>query len=104
MAWETRARGTRYYTRSRTVDGRVLREYVGGGLVGELAAMQDAERRAEREAKASAWRKTAEQLAKLDASVASMGAVVKDATVAALQAAGYHQHDRGEWRRRRYGS
>ena len=45
MAWE---RG-RYYTRSRKVNGKVLREYIGRGIAGQLAARLDALVREERE-------------------------------------------------------
>ena len=46
MAWEER-RGRAYYYRSVRRGGRVAKEYVGPGPIGEPTASLDAERRAE---------------------------------------------------------
>ena len=50
MGWD---RG-RYYTRSRKVNGRVVREYVGAGRVAELVAQLDALEKQQREAQRAA--------------------------------------------------
>jgi hypothetical protein len=42
--WERRARGGLYYTRSRKEAGRVVREYICGGVLGEVAALHDSNR------------------------------------------------------------
>jgi hypothetical protein len=101
MGWERRTRGGLYYTRSRKVDGRVIREYVGGGLLGEFAATADAERCAVLKAQSEAWR--AEQ-SRLDLADAPLN-ILREASDAmvrrSLMHAGYYQHNRGEWRKRR---
>ena len=99
--WESRERGGLYYTRSRKVNGRVLREYVGGGPAGELAAQTDALKRRQREEEAAAWRAERERMEALEAPVDELCEATKLLAQAALLAAGYHQHNRGEWRKRR---
>jgi hypothetical protein len=100
MAWE---RG--YYYRVRRENGRVVREYVGRGRIAEMLAELDV---AEREKAQGKARLDAENLrtekAKLDALDAGIEALIETTDVlahAALVAAGYHQHKRGEWRKRR---
>ncbi len=99
--WETRERGGFYYTRSRKVDGRVVREYVGGGVLGELAARTDAEDRRRREEAAAAWRKERECLEGLVSLLDEVCEDVETVTRAALIAAGFRRHKRGEWRKKR---
>ena len=101
MAWETRQRGGRYYTRSKKIGGRVIREYVGTGLAGELAAALDARRRAERQAEQAAWRRDLERIKSAIAPLEEFCDTVEVLARASLLLAGYHQHNRGEWRRRR---
>jgi hypothetical protein len=105
MAWETRQRGTRYYTRSRKVAGRVVREYVGRGIVGELAAREDAERKAQRLAdlarRQEARRREEAEARGLCALLADLDAAATTLTAATLGAAGYHRPNRGVWRKRR---
>lgn len=99
--WERRERGGLYYTRSRKEGGRVVREYVGGDVLGELAAQLDAEDRQRREEQAARWRDEQADLDALDAPVVELSEASDLLVRAALLASGYHQHNRGEWRLRR---
>jgi hypothetical protein len=101
VAWEKRARGGLYYTRSRRVGGRVVREYIGTGEVAELAAVLDARDRAHRESRAATWRIQYEQLARTEAALGELCELGEAVARANLLRAGYRRHHRGEWRRRR---
>ena len=99
--WERRERGGLYYTRSRKVNGEVIREYVGGGVLGEIAGRMDALERRQREEEATAWKEEREQMEALDGLTEELYEAAEILAKAALVAAGYHQHKRGEWRKRR---
>jgi hypothetical protein len=101
MAWETRGGTARYYTRSTRVEGRVLRQYVGTGGVGEAAASADRERRATRDADREASRLALSRLAEADRHVGVFFEAAETAARACLLLGGYHRHDRGDWRRHR---
>ena len=101
MGWETRKKGGRYYTRSRKANGRVVREYVGGGVIGEFASRMDAEEREEREARRAASRGERRRFDELDEISANVCRATGTILRAVLESAGYHQHKRGEWRKRR---
>ena len=102
MGWERRARGGRYYTRSRKVGGRVVREYVGTtGPRAELAARLDAAERAERRERDEAWRAERARLEELDEQLARLCEAAEGLARAGLLLAGYRRHDRGGWRRTR---
>jgi hypothetical protein len=101
MGWETRGSSGRYYTRSRRCEGRVVREYVGGGLAGECAATADIGLRVARRVARDARSEELKQIAELDAKVIALSEAVETAAKAALLIAGFHRHARGEWRRRR---
>ena len=101
MAWERRAGGGLYYVRKRRVNGRVVSEYVGTGLAAVLVAELDAEERAEREARREALRATQTEWENDDARVEEACQTTTIMTKLALVLAGYHQHHRGEWRKRR---
>jgi hypothetical protein len=98
MGWE---KGGRYYTRSKRANGRVVREYVGGGEAGEAAAREDAAERDRREAVRQLVRAERDQLGELDALVGELVRLADLVARAALLAAGYRQHDRGQWRKQR---
>jgi hypothetical protein len=94
---------SRYYTRSRRVDGRTVREYVGAG---EKAARAAAEDRSERQRHADdTSAQAAEQAHELaqEAPLIEFDILCTAVMRATLEEAGFHQHQRGEWRRRRRG-
>lgn len=97
MAWD---RG-RYFTRSRRISGRVVREYVGTGLAGEMASRLAARERAWRKLIAEELRQEKAKLTGLDTEMKALAKTTDLAVRAALLAAGLHQHKRGEWRKRR---
>lgn len=101
MGWEKRERGGPYYTRSRKIGGRVVREYVGGGMLGHIAALHDAQERRLREEEAAWWKEERERLEALVAPVEKLCEATEILYRAALLSAGFRRHQRGEWRRKR---
>ena len=100
MAWEERG-GRRYYYRSVRRGGRVIKEYVGTGPVAEATAQLDEEERLRREEEAQAWKEERRRMEILEAQIEELCDAAETLSRAALVAAGYRQHNRGEWRLRR---
>lgn len=100
MGWERRG-GRSYYYAAERVGGRVVKRYVGAGRVAELAARLDLINRQQREDDAESARRLRDELAAVDAVLAPLDELADVLARAALVAAGYHRHHRGEWRRRR---
>jgi len=100
MGWETRGHG-RYYTRCRRKNGRVVREYIGAGPIAEQASRADAAQRAERAHQVEVGRAERAGWAAADALLRQLSTDVDLLVRAALVDAGYHQHNRGMWRRKR---
>jgi hypothetical protein len=98
MGWETRKGRGAYYTRSRRVRGRVVRQYLGRGALAEVAAAANVLRRAQaaaRRAEQAHWDVATALLRQLCMATDLL-------TRATWTVAGYHRHDRGVWRRKRH--
>jgi hypothetical protein len=100
VGWKERGNG-RYYYRSRRVGGRIVTEYCGGAELGELCAWADREER-KRKARANTP-PPVEAFAEADSGLDELNAIAEELVACALTRAGFHRHDRGEWRRRRAG-
>jgi hypothetical protein len=105
MGWETRERGGRYYTRSCRIAGSVTREYVGAGEAGKLAEELDAVERQERaqaaRERAEIERQQLEVETESDNRFRALARITDLLYRCNLILAGYHQHNRGEWRKRK---
>jgi hypothetical protein len=102
MSWEQGPRGRKYYTRTRRVGGRCVREYLGSGPQAQAGAVADALRRAERQAEAAARRQEMERLRAVDGLVLELFEAASLVASAALAASGLHKHG-GQWRAKRHG-
>ncbi len=100
MGWETRKRGTSYYTRSRREGSNVRREYIGAGPLAELIAQFDKLQRIQREEEAAYWKAERERLERSAAFLQELEEAAQVLVQAHLLASGCHQH-KGQWRRQR---
>lgn len=98
MGWD---KDGRYYTRSRRENGRVVREYVGGGLVGQYASQLDAIERDKRLTQRECERIRRKETEVRDRELENLEELADLVVRAVLASAGFHRHHRGEWRKRR---
>lgn len=99
MPWENR-NGQDYYYRKRRDGDQVISEYVGSGWLAEIAASQDGEKRAEREAEHRIWNDAKAEILATDREVNQTLDTCHDLANAILLASGFHTH-KGQWRRKR---
>ncbi len=101
MAWEKRKRGGLYYTRSKRVNGRVEREYIGTGRVAEIHAEIDRMEKERKDEERRQIREMIERLRRMESSILEIVRPVEILVRSAFHMAGFHQHKRGEWRKKR---
>ena len=100
MGLERRGGGSYYYRKVRR-DGRVVSEYLGGGLPACLEEWGVAAGRERSRARREAWEARRARLDEREAEAVALFDAVEAVAREALEAAGYRRHKRGEWRKRR---
>ena len=102
MTWETRNGRGSYYTRSKRVDGKVVREYVGAGPAALVIAELDALDRKQRRQDQVMFKAEKEAQHIIDQKIDEESRLVKTLIKATLLVNGYHNH-KGQWRKKRNG-
>jgi hypothetical protein len=102
MGWETRARGGSYYYQKIREGSRVRSVYVGSGVIGQLSAQMDEQKRKEKDAERRALRNEIEKQDAIDSRIDAVCDLTEKLVTAALVASGFHQHKR-QWRLKRDG-
>ncbi len=101
MPWEKRKGRGRYYVRAYKDGGKIIREYIGMGPVAEAVAQAGAEAREVRLELEAAQRQARERARDLERQLNALCRLADDLVGEELRAAGYHQHARGAWRKKR---
>jgi len=104
MAWERRGKTGKwfYYDARRTLNGRVVKKYLGRGERASSAAAAIARSRAQQAADRQAVQKEQARLAVPDIQTAELGKVALLLMEAILLACGYHRQNYGKWRKKRH--
>lgn len=100
MGWEQHGKYKYYYRAKREYD-RIVKQYFGRSETARMQAAIDDVRRKERRAAQAARQKEKERLDKLDEGVEQLCELADLVAHLALTYAGYHRHNKGEWRKRR---
>src|SRR5271154_7173182 len=101
MSWEKRGKRGPYYTRSWHVNGKVVRMYIGGGAAGNAAAVIDCARRSLLAVYRWERSRIVNEIREFETDLLLFDSLCTLLARDALLAAGYHQHARGQWRKRR---
>jgi hypothetical protein len=97
MSWEQRG-SQRYYYRVRYHQGQLTKIYYGTGPAAQRAAQEDEHKRTLRQQE----RLTQQRLRHLETQLTALTNVVRTLVSATLVGQGFHQHQRGDWRRWRH--
>jgi hypothetical protein len=97
MSWEQRG-SQRYYYRVRYHQGQLTKTYYGSGAAAQRAAQEDAHQRALRKQE----RLAKQDFLDLETQLQILTTIVRTFVAASLLGQGFHQHQRGDWRRWRH--
>jgi hypothetical protein len=99
MPWYERGQ-KKYFYRSKRINGKPRRLYLGTGEAAERAAAEDEQRRQERQAAKAELEAKLTSLQEIEALVEKYYRLTELLLAAELMEAGFHKYG-GEWRRRR---
>ena len=100
MGWENRRNGSYYYRKER-FGSRVVSSYVGNGHTAELIGQLSSAYRSEEQLEHQMQTAKIEAMKAEDSALDELFNLSLDLMKAELTAEGFHQHDRGEWRKSR---
>ena len=98
MSWEQRGSQQYYYRVRRGPNGHLVKTYFGTGPVAQRAAQNDDHKRALRQQE----RLAQQHIHSLETQLTALTNVVHTLVRATLVGHGFHQHQRGDWRRWRH--